>query len=200
MSPSNPRESVPSQRTHNRVVHPTLGLPSARELADLLSAAVTSSNSPDLPDAIAIIANTGIRSEELCALRWADVDLEERFLSISPLKGPYSRRIPFGERVFTVLSTRRNRQPACEYVLGRSPRAAIERVARQCRLLSLRTCNRAVTLRMLRLAFLKRWIQEGGSPEALALIAGNLRFPRHSRQSWSQRYLAAVQHQAALEI
>jgi len=189
---------VSSTESRHRFTPREPALPATGELAEFLSA--VEKLNPELFEVASIVANTGIRSEELCALRWCDVDFASRCISVASMKAPSSRRIPIGGKVSEILAARRQRHSGHEFVLGRSPRQAIERVGRQCRLLSARICSRTITLRMLRMAFLKRWIDSGGSAEALALIAGSAHVSRQSTLSWNQRYQIAVHHQSKLEL
>jgi hypothetical protein len=85
-----------------------------------------------------------------------------------------ARQVAFGGRVFRVLKARLERQSPSDFVLGKSPRAVIERVARQCRSLSAIVCSRIVTLRTLRLAYLKHSFESGERvPVPIILSSGS---------------------------
>ncbi len=175
-------------------------LPTPKEIAELVSAADSMPGAIDFQDVVSIVANTGIRPAELCQLRWSDVDFERRCLSIGALGGARTRRIPLGDKALAVLRVRCQRQPNGEFVLGGSPRLVLERVSRRCRLLSAQTCRRVVTLRQLRLAFLNRWVDSGGSLEALPLISGIAQSSRRAKLDWEQKFKIAVHHQARIEL
>ena len=152
--------------------------PSAQEIAELVSTASRELETLDVRDVVSIIANTGIRSGELCGLRWEDINFEERYITIRAGRGLHLRRVPFGSKVLEILMARREREPVSEFVFGKSPRLVIERVSRQCRSLSARICTNLVTLHALRLAFYKRWVESGGSAQALGLISGRTYTPK----------------------
>ncbi len=175
-------------------------LPTPREIAELVSAADSMPDAADFQDVVSIVANTGIRPAELCNLRWPDVDFERKCLSIGASGGARARRIPLGDKALALLRVRRQRQPDSEFVLGRSPRLVLERASRRCRLLSVQTCRRVVTLRLLRLAFLNRWVDSGGSLEALTLISGVAQTSRCAKLDLEQKFEIAVHHQAQVEV
>ena len=74
---------------------------------DQLVSAVTD---PELSDFIVVLAYTGLRSGELLALTWDDVDNPEGFLRItSKQKGKKENRIPISTKVYEILARCRSR-------------------------------------------------------------------------------------------
>lgn len=80
--------------------------PSVQEVGRILEAAT---DDPDLHAFLIVAANTGARRGEICALRWCDVDLDDRVLTIARSVskgsggGAVVRQTPSGDR------TRRSR-------------------------------------------------------------------------------------------
>lgn len=147
--------------------------PSEDEISRLLSFAHSSSNTHDLRDVVRIIATTGMRAVELCNLRWSDVDLEGRFITISQHKNMRDRRIPFSARTAGIFRARRKQQPMSDHVLGIAPRRVLDRVSHQLRTFSAQLGRHSITLHGLRLAFANRWVNSGGCIPSLASILGH---------------------------
>jgi integrase len=82
---------------------------------------------PDYLKPVLIIAyHTGMRSGEVRAIRWSQVDFLEGMIRLTPAqtKGKTKRDIPiFGELKETLLAQRTKRQPDCDYVCFRTIKA-----------------------------------------------------------------------------
>jgi len=73
------------------------------ELGRLLEAAGQTRN-PWLRPLITVAVNTGLRRGELFNLRWADVDLERRILTLQETKDGTTARVPFNDEVLFTLT------------------------------------------------------------------------------------------------
>ncbi len=91
---------------------------SPEEVAALLTAANGDPTTRDVRDVITTVVNTGLRSNELRDLRWADIDLKERRLFVNTWKTRTMRMVPFGPSILKLLQGRRKRDPHSDYVLG----------------------------------------------------------------------------------
>ncbi|MBB5343808.1 tyrosine-type recombinase/integrase [Tunturibacter empetritectus] len=126
----------------------------------------------DLREVAAIISNTGIRTGELCQLRWADVDVHRRRLILANTMSAFERYVPFGPKTLQVLEVRRERGPEAEYILGRSPRALLHRVSHQLRTVCDSIGVSEVTLHLLRRTFFARLVNSGASLDSCMIIGG----------------------------
>jgi len=73
------------------------------ELGRLLEAAGRSKN-PWLRPLIVVAVNTGLRRGELFNLRWSDVDMDNRILTLRQTKDGSTARVPFNDEVFFTLT------------------------------------------------------------------------------------------------
>jgi integrase len=174
---------------------------SREEFNALLRAAEKDPSGSDLKDILTILFHTGIRTGELCELRWKDVDFQKRHMLVFSKGNSKRRRVPFGKKVLQVLETRRRRQLDSEFVLGPSPHSVLDRASRQLRLLSPEVSKDAIGLRLLRAAFMLRWANAGGSFAQLACITGCRSLLRDMKTEFSfdASYKAAAKFQAQLE-
>jgi integrase len=126
----------------------------------------------DLREVVTIISNTGIRTGELCQLRWTDVDVPRRRFFLVNAKSAYERYVPFGPNTLQILEARRERKPDTEYVLAESPRRLLHRVSHQlptvCDLIGVSR----VTLHVLRRTFFTRLVNSGASLDSCMIIGG----------------------------
>jgi len=173
--------------------------PSTQEIAALLAAASKEPEAIDVQDVLIILHSTGMRCNELCDLRWSDVDFEERSIIVNSRKTLQVRRIPITDETTAVLRARHERQPNSDYILGSAPRCLLNRIIRQIDVLCDRIGGHRITLHSLRRAFAARWIASGGSPESLASVMGLSRLGHSSEMSTSRAYLNASRLQAKLE-
>jgi integrase len=170
------------------------------ECAALVAAIENDPHKSDLKDVVTIVLNTGLRSNELCNLHWNDINFTDCQMSVRSKSG-HIRKVPFGPEVFQLLCARKDREAQSEYVLGDSPRVLLNRVSRQLVVFSAFCFKFIVTLHTLRNTFMSCWVNAGGNPEVLFLIAGYRSRPsvyKHFLSQESQRK-AAVQFQNRLE-
>jgi len=123
------------------------------QMKNLLALSAESPTTQDLHDVVKIVLNTGMRAGELCELRFADVDHNNRQLVFNATKSCTRRVVPVGPETLQILESRRELQPELEFVLGKCPRGVVKRVERQLR--TLKGMSR-VSLHMLRRAFYLR--------------------------------------------
>jgi len=126
----------------------------------------------DLRDVVRIVASTGLRSNELCRLRWEHVDLRSRIITIIPEKNMATRRVPFTKSTGILFRRFLQRQPNAVFVLGDKPRAVLVRVSKQLRQVASAVGTRPLSLHGLRQAFAVRWVNAGGSLVSLASVLG----------------------------
>lgn len=98
------------------------------ESAALVAAIENDPHTSNLKDVVTIVLNTGLRSNELCNLRWKDINFTECHMSVQSKTGQ-TRTVPFGPRVLQRLRVRKDREDQSEYVLGDRPRALLRRVS-----------------------------------------------------------------------
>lgn len=158
-----------SHTVHHRLPIP----PSSKELEVLLAEAGKQPGAPDVVDTVTIIDSTGVRRGELQELRWEDVDLERREMTIKTGRNGRDRSIPLADNLIDILRARRDRQPDSVFVLGGSPRATLSLVAHRLRILSGRVLGRPLSLYSLRHAFAARWMSVGGDLPVLMYILGH---------------------------
>jgi integrase len=139
----------------------------------LLAVSSESMETQDLHDVVNILLNTGLRVGELCELRFADVDHNNRQLAITATKSCIRRVVPVGPETLQILETRHEQQPNSEFVLGKCPRGVVERVERQLR--TLKGMSR-VKLHMLRRTFSMRLVN-AGAPVAVVMAIGGWKAP-----------------------
>jgi integrase len=144
---------------------------SAGQLNRILALLEKDPRMSDVHDVVVIVADTGLRARELMNLRWADIDTSRRKLTISS-NTFYLRVVSFGEETLRVLEARRQHQPESEYVLGASPRKALERVSRKLAALSVSVGIENISLQSLRLTCLARLFNSGVGPSSIRLITG----------------------------
>lgn len=147
--------------------------PSTEEISKLLSFSRRKPHARDFRDVVRIIACTGLRPRELSDLRWEQVDLRARFITISSDKSGATRRVPLSKRTARIFRGRFQRQPRTDYVLGAAPRNVLLSVSKQLRIFSAALGIRPVTLHSLRHAFAVRWFNSGGGVMSLASILGH---------------------------
>lgn len=88
----------------------------ATEYERLLDAA-RAGRSPSLPHAIELAVETAMRLGELCALTWADIDLDRRVAHVRTSKNGEARDVPLSSRAIRVLDALRPGDPSAK-VLG----------------------------------------------------------------------------------
>lgn len=171
--------------------------PSIDELRSLKTACSSNPRLQDIWDVIGIVANTGIRMGELLALRWADVDLSRRSLTISDRKTGCSRLVPIGRETAAIMRMRFNREGGAPYVT----KQLMNRILKQASDLSMRVCNRRLRISDFRSSFGQRWFLAGGSSDALALITGRAIVINKRLLSGTQRlYFTAARLVEAIEV
>ncbi len=152
----------------------------------------------DLGDVVKVILNTGLRVSELCKLRWADVDHLKLQLVVHDAKSACRRVVPFGPKTLKILEARRERHPASEYVLGKSPRGLVNRIS-----LQLRTQPglKRLALNTLRHTCFYRLFNSGASFNSLWVIGGwKSRLGFKTLLSAERQYEIAARDQALIEL
>jgi len=125
---------------------------SSNQLRRLLDHLEKDQSMRDLREVVTIISNTGMRTGELCQLRWADVDVHRRrFVVVNP-KSPSI--------------------PEAEYVLGKSPQQLLRRLSHELRIVCDRVDLSGVAFHILRLTFFARLVNSGGGLESCMTICG----------------------------
>jgi integrase len=149
-------------------------------------------------DIATIVFFTGMRSGEICRLRWRDIDFKGRSILIVSDKQGSTRRVPFAGKVLAVLKAR---QPNSEFVLGRFPERTMNRASRLLSDLSAQVRTGPLSFWLLRESFIWHWMQAGGNCTQLACITGYavLRWNRKNLISPDSLYAAAARFQAQLE-
>jgi integrase len=176
-------------------------LATTEDLRALKAACGANPSLQDLWDIIAIITTTGVGRRELIALRWSDVDIPRRTLTISGPKTGSDRLVPFGREVALLLRMRRNRDNQSEFVLGAAPRQMINRSLSQLAALSMRVCGRRLTMQDLRNSFRQRWFAARGSSDAFALITGRAIFISKTLLCGIQHlFFSAAKFQESIEV
>lgn len=170
------------------------------EFRSLMKVAESDYENPDLREISMLVFSTGLRVEELIDLRWKDVDLDRHEISVPGNRYCDARTAPFGSQVAAILRTRKEREPASDCVLGRSPIRSLHDLSELLRTLSTRVLRRPIDLHTFREAFLIRWRIAGGHGAQLALITGSapIRFSQ-AGQSIEPLYAEAAKFQAWLE-
>ena len=157
----------------NQTLRPSSKLPQAtifqEQLQRILDRSAEGPNLRHLHDVVAIISNTGIRVGELCALRWADVDVHRGMLVVNANTG-FTRRVLCGPKTLQILEARR--KSGSEYVLEKSPRGLVHRVSRQLRTVCNSIGLSGVTFHVLRRKFFERLMSSGASYESCITIGG----------------------------
>lgn len=141
------------------------------QLSQLLILSAEHPGMLDLHDVLQIVLGTGIRVSELSELRWTDVDFLHQKLSITANSGNV-RNVPLDLETLRVLDERHRHQPESEYVLGASPRAALNRVSRKLVTLSISLGIDRASLRMLRSTFIERLLSSGADIPLAMYICG----------------------------
>ncbi len=171
---------------------------SRKDFDELLLLAEKDSAGRDLIDIAMIVYFTGLRPTELTRLRWKDVDLKKRSMSIVSSKGHQERRVPFAGTVLKVLKGRKGHQRKMELVFGRH---ALSRASQQLSALTLGIHRSPVSLHVLRESFVANWVKAGGNLAQLAYITRGSALIRNlsSEMSFDQLYFEAARFQAKLE-
>jgi integrase len=159
----------------------TSPVPTLRHLNDeqvyaLVTFASESSTTQDMTDVVKVILETGLRSGELCDLRFVDAEIISIDAEITggrfSVKGKAPRFVPFGPATVKVLMERRESHPDSEYVLGESRQGLIKRVSRQLSSLAPRIGVRRLTLQTLRHTFFTRLAAAGAPAFVIKAIGG----------------------------
>jgi integrase len=159
------------RRVRRKPKTPSLKILSDGQLNRLLALLEKDPRLSDVHDVVVIVADTGLRAGELMNLRWADIDTSRRKLTISS-NTFYLRVVSFADATLRVFEARRQHQPESEFVLGVSPRKAIERASHRLAALSASVGMKNVSLHSLRLTCLARLFMSGVSPSSIRLITG----------------------------
>ncbi|MFH1464679.1 MAG: site-specific integrase [Pseudomonadota bacterium] len=146
---------------------------------------------PGLMQFYATALYTGMRAGELCGLRWEDVDLERRLITVkrsydTPTKNNRIRRVPILDPLLPVLSAWKPLCPAAEFVfpnLAGNMQVSHSRVTKQ----TFQRCREKakiprITFHALRHTFASHWILKGGDLFRLQRILG------HRSIEMTQRY------------
>jgi integrase len=67
-------------------------------------------------DLCALLVLTGLREQEGCGLRWADVDLDKRLITVRKTKNGKDHTLPIGPRLANRLAARRTENKLSEFV------------------------------------------------------------------------------------
>lgn len=179
-----------------KVIPRTLSLEELRLLLEILA---RDPDLRDLYDLVSIISNTGIRPGELRELRWADIDFRKRQLVVHGTS--YRRYIPFALKTAQILTSRRERKPNTEYILGKSPRCILRRSSHQLRLFAEVIGVDSISPYVFRRTFVIRWLQSGKSLDSLCAIAGVRTYNSRgvSHLSSEKEYEITTRYQAQLE-
>ena len=174
---------------------------SHEEIRLLLDFAEQDGGLRNLTDVVKLISNAGIRSGELCRVRWADVDFDRRRLGVVEGEGFCKRSVPLGPKTSQMLEVRREREPEAEYVFGKSRWSFLPRVSQQLRTVSNRVDLSGVTLYLFRRSFLERLFLSGASRESF-VIFGAWRSPLCTTMSiltTDHHFEVAARDQARIE-
>jgi integrase len=145
---------------------------SVEEFKAFLETVAQDPSAADLRDAARIIFHTGLRIGELASQKWENVDVGRNRLRVVQDKGFGFRYVPFGSVVSDVLARRRALDPSAVFVFGRDDLASVNRAKVLVRKLKSHQAGANIGFHSLRVAFIQRWIKNGGNIEQLALIAG----------------------------
>ena len=166
------QHQAPPQDHRQQSAHPTQYYPLSFEaFHQLIQHAGDGQVARDLKDIATIVYFTGIRPGELKRLAWHDVNLERHIMLVGS-KGATKRAVPFNQEVHEVLIQRGKIHAGSEYVLGKSPEAALGRISQRLRSLPCGVDGCKLTLQALRNSFAMNWLKVGGSLEILKAIMG----------------------------
>lgn len=144
----------------------------------------------DLRDMVALTLATGLRIDELCHLRWDDVDLETRIISVhrgkhGTVKTGKLRRVPILDSVLAALKARALKRGGALLVFpGKGGEVRTKPGIREVYRLALDRAKLDLTLRWhdLRHTFASHWMMDGGDIFKLSRILG------HSNVKMTLRY------------
>jgi len=143
---------------------------SDHDLQRIIAHTAADSSLQDLHEAIVIIADTGLRKGELAGLRWSDVDLDQRSITV-PISGRRSsiRHVFFPEQTHALLLARRQRNPDEEFVCG--PITRVQRLGWQLRKVS-RALGFECRFQLLRRTFATRLCNSGADILSVCFLLG----------------------------
>jgi integrase len=153
--------------------------------------AASETNYPGLMELYATALYTGMRAGELCGLRWSDVDLEHRLITVqrsfaTPTKSSKIRRVPIFDPLLPVLREWKARCGSRELVFPNEVGKMHARGARACKQLFVECRTKAkipkVRFHDLRHSFASRFMLAGGDLFKLQKILG------HQSIVMTQRY------------
>ncbi len=165
-------------------------LKSEDDMRKLLEAA-RATDYPGLVEFYATALYTGMRAGELCGLRWEDVDLERRLITVQrsfevPTKLGAIRRVPILDPLLPLLEDWRERCVSDELVFPNKRGKMHVSSARVMRQTFLRCVEDAglprITFHALRHTFASHWMLKGGDIYRLQRILG------HTTIAMTQRY------------
>jgi integrase len=129
-------------------------------------------NTKDLLDIVRIVSNTGLRRNELEALRWTDINFAEHRIKVASQMSTRIRYVQFGSKLAALLEARRQRQPESEFVLGDRPMHTMAVEARRLRQIAYNRGLGVINFHVLRRTFFVRLYLSGVSAISVARIAG----------------------------
>jgi integrase len=114
-------------------------------------------------DVVRVIANTGMHNTELAALRFADIDLEGKWIFVGrDRKATHAQRVlPLRPKTMGALMSLRAANPQSDLLLGRNPRQMFRNVIRNAKIICPDLPRDRPTMYSVRTNFVSRLISSG---------------------------------------
>lgn len=142
----------------------------------------------NLHDVVTITFGTGIRAEELAELRWSQVHIFNRSITVSTSPNAV-REVPCVEEVFQVFVRRSSGpgQDSSTFVLGKNPMVTIAQAEQHLRDVTVRLSGKPLFLEDIRRSFFGHLAAAGASASTIMAISG-------CNQDLASQYLARSQN------
>lgn len=133
-------------------------------------AAILGTSSPDLRAIIIVALHTGLRRSELLRLKWADVDLQKRLVTVEFAKGKKVRYVPINDVALSAFSDMPRRvTEKADLVFGRWTEVGLDAAM-------IRAKSRAkvhITFHQFRHTFATRLLEAGVNPRKVQRLLGH---------------------------
>ena len=161
-----------SIQQHTRRCHQRPKQLSNEDVHRILAICDEDPNKQNLGDIVRILANTGLRVNELRNLRWSGVDLLNRRFAFDSQKGGRKRRVSFGVKTSHILQARKDSETTSEFVFGDAHQSFFNRAFRLFRIVGGHLGVTPISFHALRNSFALRLFGSGVSVQSCTLILG----------------------------